>query len=526
MNYSYLQVNVKNSEGKNVRRKVVSGKMTFVLPFNSEYSISLKSGQYFKGAIDVFLDGTSILGGNKMLIEPNKEYDIDRFCIDGDLEKGNKLKFVSVEHGDVQDPTSEKNGGLEIRCYMERRKTKCVTRGNGDFLGFSGLSGHSGGPRTLGLVSPQSAGGSLGGSVDQFYSPIHTATNWPSGTGIVKDSANLNEPVIANCLESNVGRELLAKRMQDNLRASMKQDAIPPITGSNEVNAGEMYFEESPVEYEVEVGYTIKNPDFLNSSVLESGATVEGSASSTVIEKVGEIEIDSNPFATYFFDLKGGKTPEVKVNTSGRYTNYVNFVLDESGSMSSVRQETIKAFNTQLEVLKNAPENVDVFASLYKFNQMNGKSVWKVFSGVPVKQLTPITEKEYVPGGGTPMLDAVGDAITDFEDLDIDDKTSFLVIVLSDGEENSSHFYDYGSISDMIVDKQNTGVWTFTYMGANQNLAEIQENMKIEKGNLQVFAATKQGVNEATGVLSASNSAYYENVSRGISASASYYKSE
>ena len=110
-----------HDSGNNVLREN-RGKEVF-LPFNSEYKIRLRNNHSRKAVAEVSIDGTRVLGPNKIIVEANSFVDLERFCIDGDLKNGSRFKFVKAgendPHPDVQDPTSPDNGSVRVKFWLE-----------------------------------------------------------------------------------------------------------------------------------------------------------------------------------------------------------------------------------------------------------------------------------------------------------------------------------------------------------------------------------------------------------------------
>ena len=90
------------------------------LPFDSEYSIFLKNTSNCRCAVEVSIDGTDVLGGHRLVIQPNDTMDLERFILDGDLRKGRRFKFISKDHPDVQNPGSSENGFITIKAQWEK----------------------------------------------------------------------------------------------------------------------------------------------------------------------------------------------------------------------------------------------------------------------------------------------------------------------------------------------------------------------------------------------------------------------
>jgi hypothetical protein len=162
--------------------------------------------------------------------------------------------------------------------------------------------------------------------------------------------------------------------------------------------------------------------------------------------------------------------------------------------MNKIRPSVIKGVNKHIEAIRQDAEvnngKVDTYVSLYTFNS---KTTQKL-SNASVNFLENVTEENYQPEGDTAMFDAVGVAIDDY-DKTTDTKSednSYLVIVVSDGQEwpyNCSKTYTRHSLSKKIKDKQETGRWTFVYLGANQDLGQLAKDLNIPVGNFANYSA-------------------------------------
>jgi len=104
--------------GNTLREVRRDGRMTTFLPFNSEYSIFLKNNNDRRALVNIFVDGT--LAVSDLVIRPNWSGDIERFLVDGNLDSGRKFKFVSLDHPDVQDPSSQENGVIKAEFWLEK----------------------------------------------------------------------------------------------------------------------------------------------------------------------------------------------------------------------------------------------------------------------------------------------------------------------------------------------------------------------------------------------------------------------
>jgi hypothetical protein len=87
-----------------------------------------------------------------------------------------------------------------------------------------------------------------------------------------------------------------------------------------------------------------------------------------------------------------------------------------------------------------------------------------IYECSPLSKVKKITDKTYTPHDTTPLFDAIGKSIDS-----IHDNSNVLFAIITDGEENASTIYKKQQIKDMIKEKENTGKWTFVYIGANQD---------------------------------------------------------
>jgi len=173
---------------------------------------------------------------------------------------------------------------------------------------------------------------------------------------------------------------------------------------------------------------------------------------------------------------------------------YILFILDKSGSMNSCKTQTINGFNEQLQEL-NKTSDIKTFVSLVEFSS----SVEIVFWNKPLEEVEYLNNETYEPNGSTAMLDAVGQAVSKLKNdthINDDDDVTFLVIIISDGEENSSKEYNWNTVKNIITECKEES-WTITYMGSNQDLSEIQKRMNIYSGNTMSYTSTGIGTQTA-----------------------------
>jgi hypothetical protein len=158
---------------------------------------------------------------------------------------------------------------------------------------------------------------------------------------------------------------------------------------------------------------------------------------------------------------------------------YNLIILDESGSMESIKSLTINGFNEVAQTVKGVekqfPEQ-EHFISLVSFN---GLGIKTILDKQAIAKLNQIDEKTYLPDSSTPLFDAIGFSVGKLKNDLIDEKGfNVLVTILTDGEENSSKEYNGNQIRRIIEEQKKQG-WTFTYIGANQDVEKVALSINI-----------------------------------------------
>lgn len=164
-------------------------------------------------------------------------------------------------------------------------------------------------------------------------------------------------------------------------------------------------------------------------------------------------------------------------------------ILDESGSMSSIERQAIDGVNETVQTIRAAQkkhEEQEHFVSLVAFNSDEVKTIYDKMEAEKVEELTG---KQYQPSCGTPLYDAMGNALTNLRKSVADDDV-VLVTVITDGYENASHEYDGASIKSLVESLKAKG-WIFTYIGANQDVEKVASTILIT--NTLSFSADAAG---------------------------------
>ena len=153
------------------------------------------------------------------------------------------------------------------------------------------------------------------------------------------------------------------------------------------------------------------------------------------------------------------------------------FILDRSGSMSTIKDSTISGFNEFVKGQANESKVGECIMSLYQFdNEFDTVYENKDITNVPM-----LDNNTFVPRGGTALLDAIGKVVRSSDDIEGTNKG--LVVILTDGEENSSGVYHKELIKNMVTDMREGYNSEFLYLGANQDACFQAESMGMSRTN-------------------------------------------
>lgn len=153
------------------------------------------------------------------------------------------------------------------------------------------------------------------------------------------------------------------------------------------------------------------------------------------------------------------------------------FVIDKSGSMSHLTKDTIGGFNGFVESQK---DDTKTTLTTVLFD-----TSWTILhDGIDVYEVNPMTTKDYIAGGGTAMLDAIGEIINRVQDrhdeLGEEKPDNVLFVITTDGEENSSRKFTKAQVEKMIKHQTNGHGWEFMFLGANMDAVKEAKSIGID----------------------------------------------
>ena len=154
------------------------------------------------------------------------------------------------------------------------------------------------------------------------------------------------------------------------------------------------------------------------------------------------------------------------------------FILDKSGSMAGLERDTIGGFNSMLDKQKQEAGECRITTVLFdnRYELLHDR--------IDIRAVGPMTEKEYRVGGNTALLDAIGRTIHKLAGVQKNTAEEYragnvMLVIITDGEENSSREYSAGKVRAMIEEEKKYG-WEFMFLGANIDAVETAGRFGID----------------------------------------------
>ena len=173
------------------------------------------------------------------------------------------------------------------------------------------------------------------------------------------------------------------------------------------------------------------------------------------------------------------------------YTEIV-YILDRSGSMEGLEDDTIGGFNSMMEKQKKTAEQALISTILFD----NECEV--LHDRVPIDKVGKMTDNEYFVRGSTALLDAVGGAIKHIGNVhkyareeDRPEKTIF--VITTDGMENASRNYSYREVQRLVKQQQKKYGWEFIFVGANIDAYAEAQKFGIRRDRAVNYVCDERG---------------------------------
>lgn len=176
-------------------------------------------------------------------------------------------------------------------------------------------------------------------------------------------------------------------------------------------------------------------------------------------------------------------------------------ILDRSGSMSGLEEDTIGGFNSMIRQQKK--EEGEALVTVVLFDDQDEV----LYDRTEIGKVEPMTDQQYYVRGCTALLDALGGAIHHISQVhkyareeDVPEKTLF--IITTDGMENASRRYTYEKVRQMVEHEKEKYHWEFMFLGANIDAIEVAGRFGVAPNRAVRYENDKEGVNLNYAVMS------------------------
>lgn len=175
------------------------------------------------------------------------------------------------------------------------------------------------------------------------------------------------------------------------------------------------------------------------------------------------------------------------------------FILDRSGSMAGLENETIGGFNSILEKQKKETKG-DVIVTTVLFD--NEYEI--LHNRLPINEVKKISNEDYYVRGMTALLDAIGKSIVNLKEINKTKKnkdTKVLFVIITDGMENASKEFTIDKVKKLVELQKKEFKWEFLFLGANIDAIETAGSFGIEPSKAVQYHSDKIGTEKNYRVL-------------------------
>jgi len=185
---------------------------------------------------------------------------------------------------------------------------------------------------------------------------------------------------------------------------------------------------------------------------------------------------------------------------------FISMILDRSGSMSGLVNDTIGGYNSFIESQQDEVGEALLTTVLFD----NHYEI--LHNGVDIQEVRPLTRRDYFTRGTTALMDAIGKTINSVQNridwMNENDKPSKVIFVITtDGAENASREFSQSQIKKMIEQQTELG-WQFIFLGANIDAVRTARSYGISEQSVSNYTANSRGTESIYNSMSKNVASY------------------
>lgn len=185
------------------------------------------------------------------------------------------------------------------------------------------------------------------------------------------------------------------------------------------------------------------------------------------------------------------------------------FILDKSGSMSGLEQDTIGGFNSMLAKQQAEAGGCRLTTVLFDHDYV------LLHDRLGLETVSKLTAQDYQVGGMTALLDAIGQTIqrlvtTQKQTIKTERASKVLFVIMTDGAENSSREYTLAKVKSLINEQKELHGWEFIFLGANIDAVKTAGSLGITPDHAVDYLADGEGTQLSYQVMAQSISQFRE----------------
>ena len=168
------------------------------------------------------------------------------------------------------------------------------------------------------------------------------------------------------------------------------------------------------------------------------------------------------------------------------------FILDRSGSMSGLEDDTVGGFNSMIE--KQRTQEGEAYVSVVLFDDTSKV----LYDRVKLSKVRKMTRGDYFVRGCTALYDALGGAVKHIANIhkyaraeDVPEHTVF--VITTDGMENASRSFTQSEVKRLIEKEKEKYGWEFIFIGANIDAVTTAREVGISEERAVNYKATATG---------------------------------